>query len=258
MTSARIHPADLPGTSVPRQREAHYLRTTLAISGAVFVGFLFTYFGPMLDGTYPKAAAVVHLHGWSFFAWYLLFPLQAALIHRRRGKVHRRLGAASLLLAGVMCATGLIVISVRMADAAASAAPSFWSLFGLQVFATLLLFAGFYLAAIRFRRQAPYHKRLMVIASSAGMGAAGFRIMVMAFGQVSWAVPVGILSTNLFILGGMLYDRLREGRIHPAYRVGLSVCVAVEVAFILITPTPVGRVIADGLAALGGLFGTLY
>lgn len=253
-----VHPADLPVTSIAEKREAHYLRTAAAISGVVFIGFWYTYFGPILAGTYPRAPLVVHVHGWSFFAWYLLFPLQAALVYRRRGRLHRRLGAASLALAATMVASGTIVISVRMAEATASASPSFWRIFGPVVFSTLLLFAGFYAAAIRFRRQPPYHKRLMVVASSAGAGAAVFRIIVTMFGQVMWAVPAGILATNVFIVGGMVYDRLRKGRVHRVYQVGLATCVAVEVAFLLVTPTPIGRLLASGLAAVGATFSSLY
>lgn len=258
MSRSHVLPADLPRTSVPASRDAHYLRTAIAISVAVFAGFWFTYFGPIVRGTYPDAPAIVHLHGWTFFAWYLLFPLQAALIYRRRGRLHRWLGGASLVLAAAMVASGMIVISVRMAVATATEAPSFWRIFGPTVLSTLLLFAGFYAAAIRLRRKPPYHKRLMVIASSAGAGAAAFRIIVTLAGQVPWAVPAGILSTNLFIAGGMVYDRWREGRVHPVYQIGLATCVATELGFLLITPTPIGRVLASGLAAIGATFSSLY
>ncbi len=256
----RISPAE-PSASAPaatKKRDAHYLRTAIAISATVYLGFWFTYFGPSLGGTYPEASLAVHVHGWSFFAWYLLFPLQAALIHTRRLRLHRTLGSMSVALATLMVATGLLVVGVRMADAAASTQPSFWSLFGPMVFATLALFAGFYTAALVLRRKGPYHKRLLIVASAAGMGAAAFRIAGAVFGQVIWAAPVGILATNVFIVGGMAYDRLREGRIHPAYLIGLPVCLVVEAGIWLLTPTPPGRVLAGGLAWVGRTFGFLY
>lgn len=241
-----------------KKRDAHYLRTAIAISATVYLGFWFTYFGPGIGGTYPETSLAVHAHGWSFFAWYLLFPLQAALVHTRRIRLHRTLGSLSVALAAFMVATGLLVVGVRMADAAASPEPSFWSLFGPMIFATLALFAGFYAAALVMRRKAAYHKRLLIVASAAGMGAAGFRIVVALFGQVIWAVPVGILATNVFIVGGMAYDRLREGRVHRAYLIGLPVCLAVEVGVWLLTPAGPGRVVAGGLAWVGRTFGFLY
>ena len=45
---------------------------------------------------------------------------------------------------------------------------------------------------------------------------------------------------------------------HPAYLIGLPVCVAVEMAVLLSTPTPIGRVIANGLAWTGRALNFLY
>jgi hypothetical protein len=239
-------------------RDAHYLRTAIAISAVVFVGFGFTYFGPMIGGTYPAVAPAVHVHGWTFFAWYVLFPVQAGLMHRRRVRLHRTLGALSVGLAAAMVGTGAVVIGARMAEASSSAGPTFFSLFGPMIFTTLALFAGFYASALALRRRGAWHKRLMVVASAAGAGAGAFRVIVVAFGQVEWAVPGGILATNIFIIAGMLHDRWREGRVHPAYPIGLVVCLAVETGVWLLTPTPLGRLLAHGLARVGRLLSFLY
>lgn len=239
-------------------RDAHYLRTALALSATAYLGFWFTYFGPNLRGTYAAVAPAVHLHGWSFFAWYLLLPLQAGLIHARRVRAHRTLGWSSLALAAVMTATGVLVLGVQMAQAVASQEPSFFSSFGLLVLATLVLFIGFYGAAIVFRKDRAIHKRLMLVASAAGLGAAGFRIVMTIFGPVEWATPAGILATNVFILGGIAYDAIRERRVHPAYWWGLAICVVVEVSAWLGVSTGVGRAIAQGLAWVGRSFAGLY
>jgi hypothetical protein len=241
-----------------RKRRADFVLMALAITATVFLGFWFSYFGPLAAGTYPVTSPVVHLHGWSFFAWYLLLPLQAALIRVRRVRLHRTLGSLSLALALVMFVTGLIVVGVQMQRALSSAGPSFWSAFGPMIFATLVLFAGFYLAAIVLRRQGAYHKRLIVVAGAAGMGAAAFRILGVVFGPVMWIAPAGILMTNLFIVAGMALDLLREGRVHRAYLIGLLVCLGVEVGAYLSTPTPAGQAIARSLAWVGGTFGFLY
>jgi hypothetical protein len=234
------------------------LRTALALSATAYIGFWFTYFGPNLQGTYPAASPAVHLHGWSFFAWYLLLPLQAGLIHTRRVRVHRTLGWCSLALATVMTATGMLVLGHQMADAVASPEPSFWSAFGLMVFVTLVLFVGFYAAALVLRRDRASHKRLMLMAGAAGLGAAGFRIVMTLFGPVEWATPAGILATNLFIVGGMIHDAYRERRIHPAYTVGLVLCVVLEVSAWLGVSTGAGQEVAQGLAWIGRTFSALY
>jgi hypothetical protein len=239
-------------------RHSDFLILTLAMSAAVFTGFGFTYFGPVLSGTYQKVSPLVHLHGWSFFAWYLLLPFQAGLIRTRRVGVHRTIGGLSLVLAAVMVVTGLIVVGVRMRDALASPEPSFWSANGPGVFATLVLFTAFYAAALLNRRHAPLHKRLIIVASAAGMGAAVFRILMVAFGFLPWITLAGIVVTNLFIIAGMLLDLFREGRVHRAYLVGLPVCVAVELGILLGTPTPAGQLLARALAWVGSTLGFLY
>ncbi len=246
------------GSALPRARETHYLWTALALSATAYLGFWFTYFGPNLRGTYPTAAPAVHLHGWSFFAWYLLLPLQAGLIQARRVRAHRTLGWSSLGLAVVMAATGTLVLGVQMAAAVASPEPTFWSAFGLMIFATLVLFMGFYTAALVLRRDRAAHKRLMLMAGAAGLGAAGFRIVLTLAGPVEWATPAGILATNVFILGGIAYDALREHRVHPAYWSGLAICVIVEVSAWLSVSTGVGQALARGLAWVGHTFAGLY
>jgi hypothetical protein len=245
-------------SALTREREAYYLRTALALSATAYLGFWFTYFGPNLRGTYPAAVPAVHLHGWSFFAWYVLLPLQAGLIHARRVRAHRTLGWSSIVLAAVMTATGTLVLGVQMAAAFASPEPSFWSSFGLMIFATLVLFIGFYTAAIVLRRDRATHKRLMLVAGAAGLGAAGFRIVMTIFGPVEWATPAGILATNVFILSGIAYDALRERRVHRAYWLALAICLVVEVSAWLGASTGVGQSLARGLAWVGHTFAGLY
>jgi hypothetical protein len=247
-----------PRAARARARDRRHHGVVLAITAAVYFGFWFTYFGPHLRGTYPGAPIAVHVHGWTFFAWYLLLALQASLIHARRVRLHRTLGWLSIALATLMVASGLLVIGVRMAEAVASAEPSFWSMFGPMIAATLALFAGFYAAALVRRRAGASHKRLMIVASAAGMGAAAFRIIGALWGEALWAVPAGILATNLFIVAGLAHDYLRERRLHAAYAIGLVVCVGVELAVWLLTPTPAGRALASGLAWVGRAAGFLY
>jgi hypothetical protein len=241
-----------------RKRPADFGLLALAISATVFLGFWFTYFGPIAAGAYPERSPLVHLHGWSFFAWYLLLPLQAGLIRVRRVAMHRTLGTLSLALASVMVLTGVTVLGVQTRQALASAGPSFWLAAGPAIFSTLVLFVAFYSAALALRQRSAQHKRLVIIASSAAMGAAVFRIFGEVFGHVMWILPASILATNLFIVAGMGLDLLRERRIHRVYLIGLPICIVVELAVFLATATPFGQVIARGLAWVGGALGFLY
>lgn len=237
-------------------RDRFFLWTAVAIGATVLAGFWFTYFGPMLSGERAPDSPAVHLHGWSFFAWYALLVTQAALVQSRRVALHRTLGGASVALATLMVATGTLVIGVRMADAMKTGDP-FWSTSGPGVFATLVLFASFYVAAIRMRRRTDWHRRLMIVASVGGMGAATFRLAMVLNGPDS-AMWLGLLGSNVFIVAGVVHDALRDRRVHPAWWIGLSSCVALEAGVLLLTPTAPGQALAHALAAIGRTFGFLY
>lgn len=72
-----------------RTRSWIYLGLALAMSGTAYWGFAYTYFTPVLAGTYPAVSPAVHVHGWSFFLWFLLLPFQALLMVTGRRRTHR-------------------------------------------------------------------------------------------------------------------------------------------------------------------------
>ncbi len=157
-----------------------------------------------------------------------------------------------------MVLTGFTVLGVQMRDALAAAKPSFWLFAGPAIFSTMLLFAVFYTAAVLLRKKTAYHKRFIVVASAAGMGAAVFRILTVMFGNAEWIAPVGILVTNLFIVAGIVADLIRERRVHRAWLIGLPTCLVVELGILFSTPSGFGRSLSRGLAFFGEALGFLY
>ncbi len=240
------------------RRESHYLWLCLSASFVTFLGFSSTYFGPMIAGEYPKVSPTVHLHGWTFFAWYLLLPLQAGLIAASRLRLHRALGYCSIALAIVMTVTGLLVIGVQMQLAQKPDGSAFWQMFGPGVFVTLVLFVVFYALALRFRRKREFHKRLILLASTGALGAAAFRVFSMAIGFGPLAVYGGILLPNLIILAAILVERRRGEGVHPVYRWGLPLSVIAEAGVLVATPTAAGKVLSTALARLGAVLAPLY
>lgn len=241
-----------------RRSDSAYLWLALSASAVTFTGFWFTYFSPMIGGRYPEVSPIVHLHGWSFFLWYLLLPLQAGLIRSRRIATHRRLGYASIGLAAAMIITGMVVIGVQMDLASQPDGSPFWQALGPGVFVTLVLFAVFYILAIRFRRDRGFHRRFILLASTGGLGAAGFRVVAQVLGPGFAAGFIGILLPNVIILTAIAVDLRRGDGLHRAYRWGLPVSVALEVGVILSTPYLPGRVLSEGLAWVGRLLGFPY
>lgn len=247
-------------TSPSRSRGRPYIYLVLALGMAAFcfVGFHFTYFGPLLTGNYPSVSPVVHIHGWSFFLWYLLLPVQTILVRTRKLAVHRRLGAASVVLAAVMLVTGLIVVTVQIHRSGTPDGSPFWQVSGLPVLSTLVIFAVGYGLAMRWRRVPAVHKRLMILAAAAGLGAAGFRVVGGFFGFGPTTVPAGILITNLFPLAALVHDRIRDGRVHPVYAWGLPATFALESAAMALPFTPLGPWVAAPLAGVGAVLELLY
>jgi hypothetical protein len=228
------------------------------MTSTVFIGFSLTYFGPLIREAYAPVPPIVHVHGWSFFAWYLLLPLQAGLIRSRRVTVHRSLGLASIGLATVMIVAGVIVSVVRIDMARQPDGDPFWQLMGLPIFAVWVLFTVFYSAAIRRRRRVDEHKRFIVLASAVGLAAATFRIVVRVLGFNAWTAAIGILVCIIFPLAGMIHDRNRRDAVHPVYGWGVAATVVLIGGAFLLGGTTAGAVIERGLASIGGALTPLY
>ena len=84
----------------------------LVMCGLVFLGFFLSYFGPMLSGVGPPMTPLVHVHGATLFAWYLLLPVQASLIGAGSHWIHRNLGWASIGLVVLMFGTGVLLLLI--------------------------------------------------------------------------------------------------------------------------------------------------
>lgn len=253
--------------SEPRAPRRTYLGVALGTSATAYWGFTYTYFTPVLAGEYPEVSAAVHLHGWSFFVWYLLFPLQALLVVAGRRRVHITLGVASIALAAMMVFTGVLVASVRIQQGLSATEPDalalFWKEFGQLVMYNLILFAGFYATAIARRDRPGVHKRMMVLASASALPAGIFRIIVGLNGfywlaTPWWVMPAAFFLPALFIVIGMLHDRVAHGRVHRAYLVGLPILLAVHGLGLAIAGTPAGEAVSRAMALFAHVFGGLY
>ncbi|NNE61215.1 MAG: hypothetical protein HKN35_09990 [Woeseia sp.] len=245
-----------------RANSDRYFFTALAIaiSGTAFAGFWFTYFGPIIGRTYPPAGWALHIHGGSFFAWYLFFPSQAALIASNRRNLHMMLGRLSVALVVLMAATGILVLSVRVDEAMREGQPEVWLLYGPMILSNLILFVSFYAAAVRMavtgRLQA--HKRLIIVASAIGIGAGFFRLIFFLSGFHPLSIPIGVLACSLFILIGMIYDWLTRRSVHPAYTIGLVAMFLVEVSLLPQVNEAGVAWVNQWLAALGETISFLY
>lgn len=241
-----------------RVRRSFYLWIAVVMSCTAFLGFWFTYFGPLFRGRYPEVSATVHLHGWSFFLWFLLFPAQAGLIRVRQVKVHRTLGHTSVVLAAIMVGSGLVVAAVQIDRALSPDGSPFWDFMGLPILSLLVLFSVFYAVAIRRRRIPADHKRLMLLASTAALPAATFRILTRAIGFEQWVSVVGFYLPVLFLVAAIVYDYRRGETLHRVYQWGIPAWILLTGTMFVAAATPGGDVLKQGLGWVGRVVAPLY
>ena len=102
------------------------------------------------------------------------------------------------------------------------------------------------------------HKRLMVVAAVAALGAGFFRLILFLSGFHPLSLPAGVLGCSLFILVAMCYEWVTRRSVHAVYWIGLVALLGVEV---MLLPQLNGDLVSwiDGaLAAIGQDLGAFY
>ena len=109
---------------------------------------------------YPLA---VHIHAAVYVSWLILLTVQTVLISRGRVALHRRLGALGAGLAALVVWMGLVATYVveNLMLGTPRADPAFISTLLVDV----LNFGSLATAGFLLRRDAPAHKRLMLLAT---------------------------------------------------------------------------------------------
>lgn len=241
-----------------------YLAAAITVLFITLWGFSATYFAPLFGrasafgGRIADLPLIVHLHGWSFFLWYVLLVTQSTLIRHGRVRAHRRLGISSVVLAAIMVLSGTITIVFNIHLTLEHQGPPVWRTGGLAIFATLMLFVMFYGLGIRHRGRAETHKRLMLMAGVPALGAAVGRILLVVFAPMPMNVAAGILLTNLLIVGAMAYDKIVHRRVHPVYLAGLAVCLLTELIALMLPHTSPGESVLRAFSSVGQYLHLVY
>lgn len=171
---------------------------------------------------------IVHFHAAVFLSFLVLLTAQILLVRRGRTDLHRKLGIAGVVLAAVMLVLGpATAIAVQRVDFGTPLSdPPFMAI----QFGGILVFAILVAAAFVQRKNAPAHKRLMLLAVLA-IADAGFarwlggdiRAML---GNGFWPFFAQLyLGSDILILGMGAYDLATRGRLHPAYVLGTALIV---------------------------------
>ena len=211
----KIDPAAAHRTSRRRSHQ-FYLAVTLVLIALVVRGFWGTYFGQLLGGGATRHW-VIHLHGAIFSGWMLLLLAQVLLAATGRVRLHRRLGTAGIGYGALVLVAGLVVsfvspvMHVRAGEWPLDRAAAFM----LLPLVDMVLFGGFFGAAIAYRGRPEVHKRLILAATIALAFAAVGRMFDSAWPfLVVWLAP---------LVAAMAFDVFSSGRVHPTSVVSLAV-----------------------------------
>jgi hypothetical protein len=184
--------------------------TGMAVLSAltVFMGFAPTYFLRAASDL-PPLTSLVKVHGFAFTSWMLLFIVQTSLIGLKRPSVHRNLGYAGAVLAVAMIPLGYLtaINAARHGHNPSPTAPDALAFLVIPL-GDLVVFTPFVALAFWFRRRTEVHKRLMLLATVAG-------ILPAAYSRLSNLAPVIVGFALFFLSAGPIYDRIVKGRIHP-------------------------------------------
>lgn len=225
-------PAAAAARFAPRHRwdRNFFLLIVAVIWLGVLMGFV-----PQIRQHFATPSApyplIVHIHAAAFVGWLLLLTTQVLLIRAHRPDIHRRLGIAGAVLAGVMIilgpATALYVHAHSPLGVGKS--PSFLAvqLTDIVAFATLII------AALLLRGQSAAHKRLVLLAtlyiSDAGFARWLSIPIGTALGQGFWPqLTAQYLPNDLVVLGIGAYDLITRGRLLPAYAAGVAWTAALQ------------------------------
>lgn len=237
------------GSAIGRRHDhLFYTGMSLAIIVAVFVGFAPTYY---LKGYFHPAplAPLVHLHGFVFTTWILLFLVQTVLVARDRTDLHRKLGLAGAILAATLVLLGLTtaVAAVRYGSFAAGGVELLRFL--AVPLGDILVFAVLASAGIYLRRRPEPHKRLMLLATISLLNpAVGRWPLAILQGAGVTASMASFAITDLFLVAGLLYDLWSRGRVQPAYVWGGLFLILSQPLRIVISNTDAWLAIAHVLA----------
>jgi len=228
-------------------RPRFYVGVAAFMTLMVLVGFWPSYFGQFLRSGLPDRPWVIHLHGLIFVGWMVLLVAQVILVAGGRTQAHRRVGTFGIAYGFLVLAMGLVVsiaapvLHFRAGEQTLDAAAGFV----IIPLGDMVLFAGFLIAAVIYRRRPEIHKRLMLLATNALLFAAAGRLsnfISLPAATVLWLSPV---------LLGMLYDKWAHGKVHRIYLFGL-VILMVGFTRIFLTQSeawlPIGRRLIQAFA----------
>ena len=191
----------------------------------VLIGFWPSYFSHgMVDA--PLKSPIIHLHGALFSSWIILLLVQVGLVVKGNIQLHRTLGLAGFVLAILMFLVGTLTATAQLGHNLDLQRPLAIPGYMLPM-GDLFLFAPLAFFAYRLRRHPATHKRLIIIATIALMGAPLSRFPIAFLNSTVFGQSFVMLG---FILLIVAYDLFSLRRVQSATIWGLAYSVFIHAA----------------------------
>lgn len=198
----------------------YYMGMAAVLAAVVAAGFAPGYVARAASG--ESLPAFVHVHAALYSLWMGLLLAQAFVVKAGRVELHRRIGTSAIVLVPVMLVLGYatMIFGARRGHpfwkdperVAPEGIPFADSLEFMAVpFGDLVLFAGFVVAALHFRRRPELHKRLMILAAIGGMLWPAITRIPSLVGSGLW----GFAILLPLLLAGPVRDLATRRRVHP-------------------------------------------
>lgn len=217
---------------INRRGERFFFLMGLVLIGLIIAGFLPRAF--VREGGIGSVPLLLHVHGAVFFAWFVLFCVQARLVGVGNVALHRRLGQLSVLLAVSMVIMAYFVVRDAYARPDFSIAGMSSAASVMFPFTDIVNFVIAYGLALAYRRLPYVHKRCMLVAGILMMDPAVARL-VFTLG----APPplILIIEVGLFI-ALITYDVKTRSRPSWPSMLGLGLFVAAMGAKLTLAQQP--------------------
>ena len=214
-----------------RPRRVVYIGLSALMAIIAVVGFWPGYFGPLVYGTLVQPL-LIHIHATVFTGWLVLFFLQAYFAATKRIGLHLTVGKVGIWYGVMLILVGLTTGVIR----AAASPPGRAEGLLLAITQDMLMFAGFFAAAVWYRKKPKVHRPLMVVAATSLLVAAVGRMGPLLPAE-PFRSPVAILIWSSPILVAMVLEFRQTWKVHPVYVIALMVFVLRRYSVPLIAPS---------------------
>jgi len=242
-----VEAVDLPRADSAAADKRFYFFLTALIALVAIVGFAPSSSG-ILAGTIPSPPLIVHLHAASMVTWLLLLVAQAGLVVAGRRGLHMRLGLASVGLVPAIIVIATAATVVRYYDGVEAGFGDFIANILFVQIRFVVMFPVFVMWALAARVRAPEtHKRAMILAALVPIGAAFARMPWIPGNDVMTTYDGPALLELALLAPALIYDKLRYGRVHRAYWIGLALTLPWLIAAHFVWYSPAWRSVAVAL-----------